>query len=52
MNGLESQVHRIAESIAKALHLEIVEVECHGKGAKTIVRVIVEKEGGRRDSGL
>ncbi len=46
MNGLESQVHRIAESIAKALRLEIVEVECHGKGAKTIVRVIVEKEGG------
>ncbi len=46
MNGLESQVHRIAESIAKALRLEIVEVECQGKGAKTIVRVIVEKEGG------
>ena len=46
MNGLESQVHRIAESIAKALRLEIVDIECHGKGAKTIVRVIVEKEGG------
>lgn len=46
MNGLGSQVQRIAEPIAKALHLEIVEVECHGKGAKTIVRVIVEKEGG------
>lgn len=45
-NGLGSQVHRIAEPIAEALHLEIVEVECHGKGAKTIVRVIVEKEGG------
>ena len=46
MNGLGSQVHRIAEPIAKALRLEIVEGECHGKGAKTIVRVIVEKEGG------
>ncbi len=46
MNGLESQVHRIAEPIAKALRLDIVEVECHGKGAKTIVRVIVEKQGG------
>jgi len=46
MNGLGSQVHRIAEPIAKALHLEIVEVECHGKGTKTVVRVIVEKEGG------
>lgn len=46
MNGLGSQVHRIAEPIAKALRLEIVEIECHGKGAKTIVRVIVEKEGG------
>ena len=46
MNGLGSCVHHIAEPIAKALRLEIVEVECHGKGAKTIVRVIVEKEGG------
>lgn len=46
MNGLESQVQRIAEPIAKALRLDIVDVECHGKGAKTIVRVIVEKEGG------
>ncbi len=46
MNGLGNQVHRIAEPIAKALRLEIVDVECHGKGAKTIVRVIVEKEGG------
>ena len=46
MNGLESQVQRIAEPIAKALRLVIVDVECHGKGAKTIVRVFVEKEGG------
>ncbi len=46
MNGLGSQVHRVAEPIARALHLEIVEVECHGRGAKTVVRVIVEKEGG------
>lgn len=46
MNELGSQVHRIAEPIAKTLHLEIVEVERHGKGAKTVVRVIVEKEGG------
>lgn len=46
MNGLGSLVQGIAEPIAKALRLEIVEVECHGKGAKTIVRVIVEKEGG------
>ncbi len=46
MNGLESQVQRIAEPIAKALRLDIVAVECHGKGAKTIVRVFVEKEGG------
>ena len=46
MNGPGSQVRRIAEPIAKALRLEIVEVECHGKGAKTIVRVIVDKDGG------
>lgn len=46
MNELGSQVQRIAEPIAKALRLDIVEVECHGKRAKTIVRVIVEKEGG------
>lgn len=46
MNGLGSLVQGIAEPIAKALRLELVEVECHGQGAKTIVRVIVEKEGG------
>ena len=49
MNGLESQVHHIAEPIARALCLEMVDVECHGKGDKTIVRVIVEKEGGVGD---
>ena len=46
MNGLESHVQRIAEPIAKALRLDIVDIECHGKGAKTIVQVFVEKEGG------
>ena len=46
MNGPGSQVHHIAEPIAKALQLEIVEVECHGKGPGTIVRVMVDKDGG------
>lgn len=45
MTGLGSQVHQIAEPIARALGLELVDVECHGKGARTIVRVIVDKEG-------
>lgn len=46
MNRLESQVHHIAEPIARALRLELVDVECRGKGVGTIVRVIVDKEGG------
>ena len=46
VNDLGSQVHQIAEPIALALGLDVVAVECHGKGVKTIVRVIVDKAGG------
>lgn len=46
VNDLGSQVRHIAEPIALALGLDVVAVECHGKGGHTIVRVIVDKEGG------
>ncbi len=45
-NGPESRVQHVAEPIAKALRLEIVDVECQGRGAGTIIRVFVGKEGG------
>ncbi len=45
-SGPGQHVRRIAGPIAQALHLEIVEVECHGRGAGTIIRVFVGKEGG------
>ena len=45
-NGPGSRVQQIAGPIAKALQLEIVDVECHGRGAGTIIRVFVGKEGG------
>ena len=46
VHDLGSRVHHIAEPIALALGLDVVAVECHGKGVNTIVRVIVDKEGG------
>ncbi len=46
VNGPGSHVQHIAEPIAKALRLEIVAVECQGRGAGTIIRVFVSKEGG------
>ena len=45
-NGPESRVQQIADPIAKALQLDIVDVECQGRGAGTIIRVFVRKEGG------
>ena len=44
--SLGQRVHEIADPIAKALHLELVDVECHGRGSHTIVRVTIDKAGG------
>lgn len=45
-NGPGSRVQHIAEPLARALQLEIAEVECQGRGGGTIIRVFVRKEGG------
>ena len=45
-SGPGSHVRQIAEPIARALQLDIVDVECQGRGARTIIRVFVGKEGG------
>ncbi len=44
--GLRKQVYDIADPIAKALNLELVEVQCHGKGRGSVIRVTLDREGG------
>ncbi|MBI4401603.1 MAG: ribosome maturation factor RimP [Nitrospirae bacterium] len=39
-------VRAIAAPIVRALGLELVEVECVGQGARTILRVCIDKPGG------
>ena len=39
-------IEDVATPISKALGVELVEVECHGRGTGTIVRVTIDKPGG------
>ena len=39
-------IEDVAIPISKALGVELVEVECHGRGTGTIVRVTIDKPGG------
>lgn len=39
-------VHTIATPIVRALDLELVDVECTGQGARTMVRVFIDKPSG------
>lgn len=43
---LGKQVQFIAEPIARALDLDLVEVLCQGKGAGSVIRITLDKEGG------
>ena len=43
---LAERVRAIAAPIIRALALELVEVQCAGHGARTVVRVFVDKPGG------
>ncbi|MDT7042314.1 ribosome maturation factor RimP [Candidatus Nitronereus thalassa] len=43
---LGKQVQLIAEPIARALDLEVLEVICHGRGAGSAIRITLDKEGG------
>lgn len=40
------RVRAIAAPIARALALELVDVECAGQGSRTVLRVFVDKPGG------
>ena len=44
--NLGKQVQRIAEPIARALALDLMEVVCQGKGTGLMIRVILDKDGG------
>ena len=39
-------VRSVAAPIVRALSLELVDVECSGQGARTVVRVFIDKPGG------
>ena len=43
---LGKQVQDVADPIAQALDLELLEVRCQGKGTGTVICVTLDKEGG------
>jgi ribosome maturation factor RimP len=43
---LAESVQAIAAPIVRALGLELVDVECAGQGARTVLRVFIDKPGG------
>lgn len=45
-SDLQDQIAQIAEPIAMALNLELIEVLCQGRGAGMMVLVTLDKEGG------
>ena len=46
MQSVIDRVQSVISPILWALGLELVEVQCVGQGARTIVRVLIEKPGG------
>lgn len=43
---LAERVRAVAAPIVRALDLELVDVQCAGRGARTVVRVFIDKPGG------
>jgi len=43
---LAEKVEAIAAPIVRALHLDLVGVECSGQGSRTVLRVFIDKPGG------
>lgn len=46
VNNLAEEIRQAAEPIARALGLEVVEVQCFGKITNPSARVVLDKEGG------
>ncbi|RMH03086.1 MAG: ribosome maturation factor RimP [Nitrospirae bacterium] len=46
IQDLGARIQAIAAPIVRALHLELVEVICQGRGSGLVVRVVVDKDGG------
>lgn len=45
-DNLEQVIRQVGEPIARALGVEILEVQCTGKPANPLVRLILDKKGG------
>lgn len=43
---LADSVRAVAAPIIKALHLELIDVECAGHGPRSVIRVFIDKPGG------
>jgi len=43
---LQDQIFRLADPIARAMDLELVEISCQGKGAGFVVLITLDKVGG------
>ena len=46
VNNLAEEIRQVAEPIARALGLEVIEVQCFGKLSNPLARVVLDKEGG------
>ena len=44
--NLPQIIHQVGDPIARALGLEIVDVQCSGKSTNTLVRLTLDKDGG------
>ena len=45
-HSLEQQIERVAEPLARALEVDLVEIRCLGKGAGSYIRITIDKPGG------
>jgi len=46
VKNLSEEIRQVAEPIARALGLELIEIQCLGKPMNPLVRVVMDKEGG------
>ena len=46
LQSLEERVKDVVSPLAKALHIDLLEISCRGRGAGAVVRVTIDKPGG------